>query len=294
MSTPFPLDSASSSSTVAGQRAAGRGASWLREPLLLFLAAGGLLFALDRVLNPPDANHRIVIGADVDEQARKTFMDNRGREPTAEELAALRQIWIDNEVLYREGLALQADRGDDMIRQRVIFKSLSIVDAGVKLPEIDDAKLRGWFEAHRGKYDEPARYTFQEGVPVGERDEASIRAFVNLLNNDPPGEIKADLRIFRGRPLSNLNDSYGSDFARALDEMPRESGRSDAWRAVRSREGWHAIRVEEITPQKPAQFAALRGVVLQDWRDATAAEMRTAEVRKLGSKYKIVVEPGKP
>ncbi len=33
-----------------------------------------------------------------------------------------------------------------------------------------------------------------------------------MLNNNPRGEIKGELRVFKGRPLSNLNDSYGPDF----------------------------------------------------------------------------------
>ncbi len=115
-------------------------------------------------------------------QARTAFRANRGREPDAKELAALRQVWIDNEVLYREGLALQADRGDDMIRDRVIFKKLLMVDAAVQLPQMNDAQLRAWFEAHRDKYDEPMRYTFQEGVPAGDRSESGVRAFVTMLN----------------------------------------------------------------------------------------------------------------
>jgi hypothetical protein len=40
-------------------------------------------------------------------------------------------------------------------------------------------------------------------------------------------------------------------------------------------------------------FQVLRGVVLHDWTDATAAEQRTAAVRALARKYKVkrVAEP---
>ncbi|MFX6930183.1 hypothetical protein ABTH73_19595, partial [Acinetobacter baumannii] len=89
---------------------------------------------------------------------------SRGREPNAEELAALRRVWLDNEVLYREGLALQVDKGDSAIRERVIFKALSVVDANTKLPAVTDEVLRKWFEGHRVKYDEPPRFDFQEAV----------------------------------------------------------------------------------------------------------------------------------
>ena len=92
--------------------------------------------------------------------------------PNADELEALHRVWLDNEVLYREGLALQVDKGDTAIRERVIFKALSVVDSNVKLPPADDQVLRTWFEAHRDKYDEPARYDFEEAALSGDNSEA--------------------------------------------------------------------------------------------------------------------------
>ena len=63
------------------------------------------------------------------------FKAARGHEPHEEELYALRRVWLDNEVLYREVLVLQST-GRQCDRERVIFKALSVVDAGVKLPAV--------------------------------------------------------------------------------------------------------------------------------------------------------------
>src|SRR4051812_13930560 len=96
--------------------------SWLREPLLHFAVLGGLLFGVDHVVASRAGDPRtIVIGAEVDRQAIDVFRAARGHAPSAEELYALRRVWLDNEVLYREGLALGLDRGDNSIRERVIF-----------------------------------------------------------------------------------------------------------------------------------------------------------------------------
>src|SRR5262249_19765171 len=156
----------------------------------------GLLFAADHFLREPaDDPHTIVVSPDVDKQAVELFEESRGRKPDKRELEALHRVWIDNEVLYREGLALQVDKGDDAIRERVIFKALSVIDANVKLPAIDDQKLRAWFEAHRDKYDEPARFDFQEAVLSGDTSESAVRAFVDELNTGTPGDARAGLRV---------------------------------------------------------------------------------------------------
>ena len=210
------------------------------------------------------------------------FKAARGREPNKDELYALRQVWLDNEVLYREGLALQVDKGDSAIRERVIFKMLSVVEAGLKLPPVDEQLLREWFEKNRAKYDEPARYTFQEAVLAGERSEAAVRSFVQTLHKGTPGEVNAGLRVFKGRPHANIVQGYGDEFAKALEESP-----AGKWHALPTREGWRAVQLESVTPPRPADFERLRGVVLQDWTDATMAEQRTAAVRALARKYTV-------
>jgi hypothetical protein len=267
----------------AEPRPPGSRSRWLREPLLHFVVLGGVLFAIDHILiGRADDPHTIFVGADVDHEAIETFKAARGRDPKAEELDALRRVWLDNEVLYREGLALQVDRGDPAIRERVIFKALSVIDSNVKLPPVDDKVLREWFDSHGDKYDEPARYDFEEAALSGDSSEAAVREFVTALNSGTPGDAKAGLRVFKGRPHANLVQSYGLELARALAKCA-----PGHWHALHTRDGWRAMRLDSITPPKPAVFEAVRGVVLHDWTDATAAAQRTAAVRALTRKYKV-------
>ena len=275
---PASTAAAASSPAPGGQRLA-----WLREPLLHFIVAGGLLFAIDRLLvSRTDDPRTIVVGGDVDREAIETFKVTRGHATSPEELAALRQVWLDNEVLYRYGLSLHVDKGDPAIRERVIFKALSVIDSNVKLPQATDDLLRKWFEAHRDKYDEPARYDFEEAALSGDSSEAAVRAFVKELNGGTPGDAKAGLRVFKGRPRSNIVQSYGATLADTL-----AASKVNEWQPLRTRDGWRAIKLDKITAAKPAVFEVLRGVVLHDWTDATAAEQRTAAVRALARKYKV-------
>ena len=283
LTTP-PLSSSSRASVQSGERT--RLPDWMREPLLHFVVLGGLLFGVDHIVaSMTDDPRVIVVGAEVDSEAVDVFQKARGRAPNDQELEALHRVWLDNEVLYREGLAMQVDKGDDAIRERVIFKALSVLDANVKLPPIDQKGLRAWFESHRDKYDEPARYNFQEAALSGESSESAVRAFVSALNAGTPGDAQAGLRVFKDRPRDNLVQSYGADFTKAI-----ETSTAGEWRALRTRDGWRAMRLDSITPPKPAVFETLGGVVLQDWKDATASEQRTAAVRVLARKYQVKYE----
>jgi hypothetical protein len=268
---------------------------WWREPLLHFIVFGAVLFGVDHAINgSPDDARVIVVDQAVDQEALKVFKEARGREPNADELYALRRVWLDNEVLYREGLALQMDKGDKAIRDRVIFKSLSMINAGLKRPPVDDAVLRQWFEQNRVKYDEPPRYDFQEAVLAGDASEEAAMAFATALNTGKPGEEKAGdekagLRIFKARPHPTIVQSYGPEFAQALQALP-----PGQWRALRQGDGWRVLRLDAAAAARPASFDTLRGVVLQDWTDSVMAEQRSAAVRQIAKKYIVQVEAGTP
>jgi len=259
---------------------------WWREPLLHFIVLGGLLFAVDHfIVGRADDPRTIVLTQDVDTEARELFKASRGRLPDASELAALRRTWLDNEVLYREGLAMQVDRGDDAIRERVIFKALSVLEADNKLPSFDDASLQRWFEKNRQRYDEPPRFDFREAVMSGEVAESAARELALRLNSGVPGEVGAGLRVFKGRPLANLVQSYGDAFARQL-----QAAKPGEWLALQDKAGWRVVQLDARTEARPADFALLRGVVLQDWTDAVMAEQRTNAVRTLAQKYTVRTE----
>lgn len=264
--------------------------AWAREPLLHFILLGGVLFAADHGLaSRADDPRVIVIGAEVDAQAIKVFKEARGHEPNAEELYALRRVWLDNEVLYREGVALGLDKGDSSIRERVIFKALSVVDANVKKPAIDEAGLRAWFEKNRARYDEPARFDFEEAVISGKRSDDVARSFADALNAGNPGEVEAGLRVFTHRPHANLVESYGAEFATALEASP-----PGEWRALPSKGGLRVMRLKAALPPKPAVFEDLGGVIYQDWIDSVMSNQRSDAVRALARKYTVKVQGGAP
>lgn len=265
-------------------------APWWREPLLHFVLIGAVLFGVDHLVSGRAGDPRvIVVDAAVDGEALKVFREARGRDPNAEELYALRRIWLDNEVLYREGLAMQLDKGDKAIRDRVIFKALSTINAGLKLPPIDEAGLRGWFEKHRARYDEPVRYDFQEAVLPEPVTEASATALAALLNAGQGGDAQAGLRVFKGRPHASIEQSYGGAFAQALEAAP-----VGQWQVLVHGRTWRVMRLEAVTAARPAVFEPLRGVVLQDWTDAVMAEQRTAAVQAMARQYTVRVEAAKP
>ena len=146
--------SGTDASSAAGRHS--RLPAWMREPLLHFIVLGAVLFAADHIIaGRTDDPHTITVDASVDLPAREAFRQKHGRDPNAEELLSLRRKWLDSEVLYREGIAMQLDKGDPAIRARVIFKVRDMIESGLGTPTFDEKTLRDWFEKNRAKYDRP-------------------------------------------------------------------------------------------------------------------------------------------
>ena len=258
---------------------------WLREPLLHFTLLGALLFAADHLIASRQGDpHLIVITADVDRDARKLFVDAKGREPSAADMLILRTRWFDNEVLYREGLALRVDQGDATIRERVIFKTLNVVQANLQLPKVSDAELRSWFETRRANYGEPARIDFLEAVLVGDRSAPAVAAFIATLNSGAGGDAGGGLRVYKGRPRSSLVSSFGADFTAAL-----ETSKVGVWQALPGSDAVHIVRLEAVHAASRTEFDAVRVDVLQDWKDARLMTQRADAVHAVGKKYRMQI-----
>ncbi|GAA4408323.1 peptidyl-prolyl cis-trans isomerase [Quisquiliibacterium transsilvanicum] len=258
---------------------------WLRDPLVHFLVFGAVVFAVDyAIASRQEYPSTITLGVDADAEIRKLFSDARGREPNAEELAALRQRWFDNELLYREGLALGLDRGDSAIRERVIYKALNVLQSDLQVPAGDEETVRAWFEKERLRYDEPPRVDLLEAVLPGKPTLEEVTAFAAALNAGQHTEQQGGLRVFKGRPEATIADGFGKEFAERMATL--EIGK---WHALGSKDGPRAIRVDGRTPGTPARFEDLREAVLQDWRDRRMQEMRTDAVRALGERYTLRV-----
>jgi hypothetical protein len=258
----------------------------LREPLLHFALLGAAIFAADQALLAlrGDAGE-IVITAAARKEARDTFVAGMKREPAPAELQVLLDRWRDNEVLYREGLVLGLDKGDAAIRERVIFKALSVTQSGITVPSIDEAGLRRWYEAHRGRYDVAARFDFQEALVSGDASPEILQKFALALNGKGVSEADSSLRIFKDRPRDNLVGSYGEAFAKALERQP-----AGEWSVLQAKDGPRLVRLELVKPARASTFEDVKDRVDQDWRDEQGALLSHKAIDAMAKKYRMRME----
>jgi hypothetical protein len=175
------------------------------------------------------------------------------------------------------------DRGDQAMKDRVVFKVLTATQSGLALPKIDEAGLRAWFESRRDQYDLPARFSFDEAVLVGGDSTAgNLQKFVTALNGQQAPEAEASLRIFKDRPRPSLVQSYGAPFADALEKQV-----IDNWAVLQSQEGARVVRLTAVTPGRPAAYDEMKERVYTDWKEFTSSQMTKAAIREIAKKYRV-------
>ncbi len=93
----------------------------IREPLLHVFVLGSLSFLLLAAVRGPASvpGNTIVIGPDRIEQLSKSYQAAWRRPPSADELSAIIDDAVREEVYYREAVALGLDRNDTIVRRRL-------------------------------------------------------------------------------------------------------------------------------------------------------------------------------
>ncbi len=264
---------------------------WYREPLLHFLILGGLLFGISLLMpgEAQDDERRIVFDDDQRQELIDRHVRERGVEPTEEELRELTRQWIYSEILYREGVALGLDKGDPVIRGRVIRKMAEVQGDLAAVGEADEATLREYFEKNRSRYDEPVRidmeHVFVSGTGDAKKAEAEKLEILVEGGAKPRGlgERFKGGRKLRRRSLQSIEKVFGEEFADGIDELSK-----DEWHLRKSDHGWHVVHLDRVYPAKPAVFEDIQVELGEAWKAEARQEATKEELDALKERYEIV------
>ncbi|MEE4379601.1 MAG: peptidylprolyl isomerase [Candidatus Competibacteraceae bacterium] len=263
----------------------------IKQPLIQFLLLGIVVFFLDRlVVGSQDDPRQIQIDDSKYAEIAGIYEDNQGRSPSEQEMADLTVKWAQNEVLYREARLMGLDKGDEMIRQRLILKLRNVLFNRVVVSPPTEQKLLAWFEKNRAVYDQPDVYDFEQ-FKVGDL-EASAQATelaAVLANNPPSSEWQSEIRRYQKRPANNIELLLGKADASALINSP-----DGQWVPVQSPVGWHLARITARYPGKPADFDQIRSKVGEDWKAQTMQAELAEALRGIAARYDIRIELSTP
>lgn len=266
----------------------------VREPLVHFILLGGLLFAAWSWLAPPESagpQEEVIIL----DQARLDHLTTLWRaqwqrDPSPDDLKAIIDRHLRQEVFYREALLMGLDTDDDIIRTRLAQKMEAVAsDLGTLMQPPTDDQLRAFHADRADLFTLPQSFAFQQVLYLpSEADDVRIGA--TLANLRAGGEVPPDrvtkLSIpadWQLTPRNTVDNSFGGDFAASLAALPVGS-----WSGpVRSGLGLHLVKVTAMQPEQLAPFDDIRDFVAEQYEYYEVLKTQDRLFNELLEKYEI-------
>ncbi len=257
----------------------------LKDPLIMFLGLGAVLFAAASLLDGDAADRVIDVNAAETHRLTQQWSAQMGRPPTAQELEGLIESFIREEIYFREALRLSLDQGDVIVRRRLVQKlNFLTEDIAARQPP-SDAELRAFHDANAERYRLPARYSFRHRYfSTDRRANAEADAKAALAEPQAKGDPFMLQRAYAERSERAVGDLFGRQFASALAQLKP----SPDWQGpLRSAYGWHLVKLEQALPETQPPFAEVAGRVAADLAAKRREEANAAYYEALRSRYEV-------
>lgn len=268
----------------------------LREPLLHFLVGGALLFVFYGIVadDPAYAPDRIVVDEARVANLAATFQRTWLRPPTRDELDGLVREFVDEEILYREGLALGLDRDDLVIRRRLRQKVEFLYTDLAGKAEPSEAELAGFLASNRERFEQPARLSFRHVfLSPGADSIAARRRATELLEKlraeGSEASVEGDRTLLPETMLKaserDVASVFGAGFAGDVLALT-----GDDWTGpVASSYGLHLVRVDERVPARLPELGEIRREVEREYEAIRRAEANQRFLQKLRDGYEVEI-----
>lgn len=283
---------------------------FLKDPLAHFLIAGALLVYVGGLLAPaaPDMERIIVNRAALLEfiqyrskafepQAAAALLDSM----SAERRRQLIDDYVREEVLYRESRALGLEADDYVIKQRLIQKLSFATEAAIGEPELGEAEIARYYEAHKSDYAIPPSATFthvffsaeKRGAEAAETEAARQTGALNRSGARFEDAVKfGDRFLFHTNYVERTDDYVSSQFGEAAAKAIFDpQGPFDVWRGpLVSPYGAHAVFVTGVVAGRTPPLDEVRERVSDDALRALKAERFDDVVDETIADYEVVID----
>ena len=278
-----------------------------REPLAHFLLLGMALFAaygyMHRGRGGVESSRQIALTLDDLRQLDMYFVSQWQRPPTATEFNSMVEDKIQEEILYREGLAMGLDKDDTIVRRRMAQKVQFLAEDVAAAREPTTAELKAWY--YSGKNSErfalPGRITFKHvyfspdsrGRRAHDDAADALAKGAGQRKDSKAAPLHGDRFMFQDyyadRSSEQLAKDFGPQFAQAILKV-----KPGSWQGpIESGYGWHLVYVESMTPGRVPAFEETESDVKTAWLADQKAQAWHKAYQHMRARYTVLL-PGPP
>ncbi len=274
---------------------------WLREPLLHFLVLGVALFAVDgyvhRGRGGVESSKEIALTLDDLRQLDIYFESQWRRAPTPEEFSRLVENKVQEEVLYREALAMGLDKDDTIVKRRMAQKMQFLAEDVAAAHEPTTVELKTWYAKNSERFALPSRATFRhlyfsfDRRGQRARDDA-VEALAKISGQPEDSKVASSLAdpfmfqdYYGDRASEQLAKEFGPTFARRLFQL-----KPGSWQGpIESGYGWHLVWIESITPGRIPDFEEVEPDVKTAWLADQKEQAWRKAYEAMRAKYTVLL-----
>lgn len=225
-------------------------------------------------------------------QLAGVFAKTWQRPPTKEELQALVDDFVLEEIYYREAVNMGIDRDDTVIRRRLRQKIEFLTDDVAALVEPSDEVLESYLAANEDRFRRDDRYTFEQVFIDPGRHKEDLGGHVDqqLAILREGGEADGDSgllpRTFENASRQAVDSTFGIGFSGEMEKLaPGE------WRGpVQSGLGVHLVRLASREEGTVPGLDEIRPLVEREWANKQRLEGRRRINEELRKQYEVTVE----
>ncbi len=280
-----------------------------------FLLLGAALFALSRFVKPAAEttapSRQIVLTVDDLRQLQIGFASQWQRPPTEQEMMALMENRIREEVLYREALAMGLDKDDTIVKRRMAQKMEFLAEDVSTAHEPTTEELKAWFAKNTAMFTQPPRATFRHvyfspdrrGPNARSDAQAALAKLAGKPAGWPAAHSLGDPFMFQDfladRTPEQIAKDFGPPFARSL--FAAAAGRLDrsdrvglrlAPRLPRFADARARLRLRRSSTRREDRVARrAEGRSLGQGLQDDAGEIRAPSARAAGARQRKAMSP---
>lgn len=275
---------------------------WLREPLLHFLGLGLLIFVIYGLVNPPgsiEGDYEIRIDDGDVNRLLSNYTQNWNRLPDSSTFRNMLEDEIRSEIFYREGLALNLDHNDEIIRRRMRQKYEFLMDDFSKAQAVPDDSLKTWFLRFPERFQSPMKSTFYQIYFSPDKRSDPLLDARNWLKNAPktpdssfwnmnhsdPSPLKAK---YESQDLDQIRQVFGIDFTKQFALAIESPGKLPLFlEPIESGFGVHVLFLIKRQQAEIPIFESVRDAVLSDYQKNRSESLQSGFLESIRDKYEI-------
>lgn len=273
----------------------------IKEPLVHFLFLGACIYGAYALFGAPEedeGDNLIHIDVKRIDAFISGWQSRWNRPPTAQEINGMIQQNINEEVLYRQAVAMGLNENDPITRRRMAQKLEFLTSDLAQAQQPKDGELEKYFQDNMDAYRGDDLITFVHVFfNPDERDDKTLDDAAKVLKElqvaGEPDLEKLEIgdrfmlqNHFKSVDEVEVRRQLGSGFAESL--MKLEEGK---WHGpVLSGYGVHLVYVYQLEKAPAPAHEKVKDKVLEDWNEEKREQFNADFLDNLKKQYEIVID----